>query len=156
MFLDPFAVKTGDGGDPFWGRLIPFLASGCGALQGYMISGKGPQLHPLTKLAQYFMFGLIFQMITFPLIMDNDLYYSFDPQFGAFGWLSNWDSFLMTLGVVSPITGIISHVGYFFAFLYFPMQIVAAAILTEPFVGQIGGILLGQDNTPGFMTGLGL
>lgn len=156
MFLDPYAVKTGDEGDPFWGRIIPFLGAGCGALQGFLISGKGPQLHPLTKLAQYFSFGFIFQLIAFPYFMDNDLYYSFDPKWGAFGWLSNWDSIIMVMCVVSPLTGVLSNIGYFFSFNYFPMQIVAAAILTEPFIGQIGGILLGQDQIPGLMTGLGL
>lgn len=102
-----------------------------------MMIGKGHQLHPIVKITQYFIFGFIFQMIVFPFFMNNDKYYTFDSQWGAFGWLTNWETILMVLGVVSPITGVVSNLGYFYAFNYFPMQIVAAAILTEPFVGQL-------------------
>lgn len=156
MFSDPYAVKTGEGGNAFWGRLIPFLGAGAGALLGYLNSNKDGQIHPVIRLAHYFFYGIIFQLIFFPLFLTNDKFYSFDSKYGCFGWMSTWENIFMVLGIVSPITGVLGNLGYFMAFNYFPMQIVAATILLEPFVGQLCGILLGQDEIPGFRTALGL
>ena len=36
------------------------------------------------------------------------------------------------------------------------MEIIAGAILTQPFFSQIAGVLMGQDRIPGFRTILGL
>lgn len=95
-------------------------------------------------------------MIFFPLIVQNSNFYSMDPDYGVFGWLGNMSNFLNVMLIVCPITGILGNIGYFTAYKYFPMQIVAAAILIEPFIGQLVGILLGQDEIPGIKTGLGL
>lgn len=157
MFTDPFAVKSGGGGDRLWGNLIPFIGAGMGAILGYINSSKYYQLHPLVRMAQYFLFGVFYQLIFSPLfIQDNEKYYSFDPEYGAFGWLGSWSNFFNVLFLVSPITGVLGNIGYLTSYKYFPMQIVAAAILTEPFIGQTSGILLGQDEIPGFKTALGL
>ena len=53
------------------------------------------------------------------------------------------DVFLETLDFILP-------------FLYFPIQIVAGAMLLEPFFAQLAGILLGQDKMPGINTLFGL
>ena len=36
------------------------------------------------------------------------------------------------------------------------MEIIAGAILTEPFISQVVGVLMGQDQIPGFRTIFGL
>jgi len=155
MFADPHAKKVGAEAPSYLGDLIPFIGAGFGALQGY-INHKATHLHPLIQMHHFFIFSFIFQMIFFPLFVRHPEFYSFDPNYGAFGWLSNSSNFFMVIGVVSPLTGILSNIGYFTAYTYWPMQIVAAAILTEPFIGQIVGIALGQDEVPGILTGLGL
>ena len=57
---------------------------------------------------------------------------------------------------VAPVTGILSNLGFYAAFYYFPIEIVAGTMLTEPFFAQLGGILLGQDEIPGIKTVLGV
>ena len=155
MFMDPHARKTGAESQSYMGDLIPFLGAGLGAVQGY-INHKATHLHPLVQMHHFFIFSLLFQLIFFPLFVQNPNFYSTDPEYGVFGWLSSSDSILMILLLVSPLTGILGNIGYFTSYTYWPMQIVAAAILTEPFIGQLVGILLGQDEIPGMLTGLGL
>lgn len=155
MFADPHAMKIGAESQSYMGDLIPFLGAGLGALQGY-INHKATHLHPLIQMFHFFLFSLIFQMIFFPMIVKNPLFYTMDPEYGVFGWMGDSNNFLMVFGVVSPLTGILGNIGYFTAYTYWPMQIVAAAILTEPFIGQVVGVLLGQDEIPGILTVLGL
>jgi len=119
------------------------------------------QLHPFVRMCQYFILTFVFQLIFFPFFLkegdDNvQKFFTFDPEFGIFGWMSSTTNVLTVLCLVSPFTGICSNVGYLFAFQYFPMQIIAAAILTQPFVGQIAAVLMGLDHIPGVMTTLGL
>ena len=42
------------------------------------------------------------------------------------------------------------------AFVYFPVEVISASILTRPFISQGAAILLGQDTLPGILTILGL
>ena len=51
---------------------------------------------------------------------------------------------------------ILGNIGFYTSFLYFPIQIVAGAMLLEPFFAQLAGILLGQDKMPGISTLFGL
>jgi drug/metabolite transporter (DMT)-like permease len=155
MFIDPFAVKVGADEQSYLGDLIPFLGAGLGAVQGYL-NHHATHLHPLIRMTQFFIFSFIFQLIFFPLFVWRLDYFSFDPVNGAFGWLSNSYNFFMVILIVSPITGILGNIGFFSSYSYWPMQIVAAAILTEPFIGQILGVLLGQDQIPGTLTIVGL
>lgn len=95
------------------------------------------------------------QLIVIPLIFENENFYSFDREMGAFGWTSEIDIMLLMFCLISPITGILGNIGYYASFKYFPVQVVAGFMLIEPFFGQIVGIVLGQDNIPGILTWIG-
>ena len=56
----------------------------------------------------------------------------------------------------APFNGYLNLVTLFISYYYWPMQIIASAILIVPFLSQIIGIMMGQDNIPGFRTILGL
>ena len=112
--------------------------------------------HPVSQLSQYFIYATLYQFIFFPYIVQDDLFFSMDPKHGVFGWLSNPYDFFMVLFFVSPLTGILTNFGFFTSYKYFPMQVIAACILFEPFLGQVAGIILGQDEIPGPNTVIGL
>lgn len=81
---------------------------------------------------------------------------SFDPGFGVFAWFATPSTAIYMLLVVSPIAGIVNNVSFFAAYHYWPMQIIAGTILLQPYISQVVGVLLGQDEIPGFRTGFGL
>lgn len=81
---------------------------------------------------------------------------SFDPGYGAFGWIADPSTRWMLLGVISPFNGIVCSLCFYISYYYFPMEIIAGAILTEPFISQVVGVILGQDSVPGFRTVFGL
>lgn len=155
MFTDKHAAKASGEEASLIGALISFLGAGFGAVLGYLNS-KSKTLHPIVTMTQFLSFTVVYQLIFFPLFIQDSRYYSFDSDFGAFGWLTKSRNTLMVLFLVSPITGVIGNIGYFTAYKYWPMQIIAAVILLEPFAGQTAGVLLGIDAIPGFKTCFGL
>ena len=48
------------------------------------------------------------------------------------------------------------NIGFYSSFHYFPIEIIAGAMLLEPFFAQIAAVVLGQDNIPGIFTLFGL
>ncbi|CAI2368442.1 unnamed protein product [Moneuplotes crassus] len=81
-------------------------------------------------------------------------FYSFDIQYGILGWASS-EYLLYSLTAIGIITGVFGIGGYVFTLNYFPPHIVGTIYLLEPVVGQILGIILGQDNMPGIFTYVG-
>lgn len=155
MFTDPSATKTGMDGQSYWGDLYAFLGAGCCAAFNIMNEGKMEDLHPMVTLTQNYMFATIFQLVTFPFFVGPSTFFSFDGSYGAFGWLTNFDAFILLMGVVAPVTGILSNIGFYSAYYYFPMEIVAGTMLVEPFFAQLVGVMLGQDEIPGLKTVIG-
>lgn len=155
MFTDVQATKTGMNGQSYVGDLYAFLGAGCSAVFNLINIGRMEDQHPLVTLTQNFIFATIFQLVTFPFFMEPSLFFSFDPVVGAFGWMTNFNAFVLLMGVVAPVTGILGNLGFYTAYYYFPMEIVAGTMLTEPFFAQTIGILLGQDEIPGLKTVFG-
>jgi drug/metabolite transporter (DMT)-like permease len=112
--------------------------------------------HPMVTLTQNFLFAGIFQMLVFPFIVGPSVFFSFDPVTGGFGWLVSWEAFVLLIFFVAPITGILGNFGFYAAYYYFPMEIVAGVMLVEPFFAQIFGVMMGQDEIPGSKTVIGL
>ena len=156
MFTDPFATKTNMEGQSYIGDLYAFGGAGAWALFNILNEGKMEDLHPMITLTQNYIFWSLFQLLIFPFIVGPSIFFSFDPQLGAFGWLLRGDVFYLLMFKVAPVTGILSNFGFYAAFYYFPIEIVAGTMLTEPFFAQLGGILLGQDEIPGIKTVLGV
>ena len=50
------------------------------------------------------------------------------------------------------MTGILANGAYLVALMHFDPASVANIVLLEPFVGQVIGCLLGQDQIPGILT----
>ena len=155
MFTDAQATKIGMNGQSYVGDLYAFLGAGCSAVFNLINIGRMEEQHPLVTLTQNFIFATIFQLVTFPFFIEPSMFYSFDPVVGAFGWMTNFDAFFLLMGVVAPVTGILGNLGFYTAYYYFPMEIVAGTMLTEPFFAQTIGILLGQDEVPGVKTVFG-
>ena len=155
MLSDPDASKEGGDGPSYIGDFISFLGAGAGAFSGYYCSKNSKTSHPFVTMANSFFFSSITQLVVMPFLVQDANFYSFDIEKGAFGWASDPFVILIMFGLIAPVTGILGNVGYFFAFTYFPVQIVWGFMLIEPFFGQIVGILLGQDKYPGYFTWLG-
>ena len=58
--------------------------------------------------------------------------------------------------VISPFTGVLEKLSYLTASSYFSLHTISIIIVFEPYLGQIFGILMNQDNIPGMMTLFGL
>lgn len=155
MFTDPSATKAGMDGQSYLGDLYAILGAGCCAIFNIINAGKMEGMHPMVTLTMNFIFATLFQLVVFPFIVGPSVFYSFDPHMGAFGWLSTWQAFSILMFVVAPITGILGNLGFYSAYYYFPMEIVAGTMLTEPFFAQVVGVALGQDEIPGIKTVIG-
>jgi len=95
-------------------------------------------------------------MFVFPFLVTSPAeFFSFNPYTGVLGWMADKDSFIFVMFVIAPITGIIGNLGFYCAYYYWPMQIVAGTMLIEPFLAQIAGVMLGQDEIPGVKTLIG-
>ena len=156
MLTDPFATKVGEGDQAYIGDTIAFLGAGLGAVFGLLNQQNLKLYHPFVLTTHCFCFSVIFQLLLFPFLEDNELFYSTDPNYGVFGWMSDLSTCLYVEGFVVPLTGILANIGLMNAYIYWPMEIMSIAILFEPFIAQITGIALGQDEVPGSRTLFGL
>jgi len=104
----------------------------------------------LVNIIQLFILFIYFLCTSSP-----SLFFSFDPHFGVLGWAST-EYLLFSLCLVGPIAGILGVGGYIFLLDYFPSHIAASVFLLEPVIGQGIGIVLGQDNFPGWITYFGV
>jgi drug/metabolite transporter (DMT)-like permease len=155
MFSDPSATKAGMDGQSYVGDLYAFLGAGCCAAFNILNEGKMESLHPMVTLTQNFLFASLFQLLLFPIFVGPAVFFSFDPVMGAFGWLMNFEASILLMFVVAPITGILGNFGFYSAYYYFPMEIVAGTMLIEPFFAQVVGVMMGQDEIPGIKTVVG-
>ncbi|CAI2370412.1 unnamed protein product [Moneuplotes crassus] len=121
----------------------------------YIVSARLLQKLPSMVILQVsFTIQLIMNLIFYICFMDTEIFYSFDPNFGVFGWAS--DTYLVySLVFVGTFTGLVGVGGYVFILNFFPPHIVGSIYLLEPMLTQILGCILGQDNMPGFITYLG-
>ena len=103
-----------------------------------------------------FFFIGIYQLLVFPFFQDNPLYFSFDTEMGAFGWLAEPSTFIYLVTFVVPITSILSNIGFCKMFEYWPIEIISIALLFEPFITEFIAIMLGQDHLPGIHTLVGI
>lgn len=154
MLIDESAFKTGINGHSYLGDMYAFIGAGFWALFSYINRNNNNKLHPLVTLTQISIFSSLMQMAIFPFLVKSPGFFSFDPFNGAFGWLTDSHAFLLVV-VNALITGIIGNFGFYWSYYYWPMQIVAGSMLIEPFLAQIAGIMLGQDEIPGVKTLIG-
>ena len=112
-------------------------------------------VHPIVLSWQGFWFTILFQFTLFPYLSGSGKYFSFDSEYGAFGWLTDCNCIFEVIFITAFITGLISNVGFFGAFRYFSIEIVNGTLLLEPFIAQLAGIVLGQDQIPGIKTLIG-
>ena len=113
MFSDQSASKTWSDGQSYKGDLFAFLGAGSWAIFTYLNKKIKLCIDPITKSAQCYMFSMIFQFAMFPFLTSSDKFFSFDPELGAFGWMYDWDSFVLVFLINAPITGIIGNIGFF-------------------------------------------
>jgi len=156
MLTDPYAVKEEGSGNQYIGDLIPFLGAGAGAINGYLNSKNSTMVNPLVLMFQVFLCQTCYQLMFGSIVNGPLTFLSFDAHNGAFGWLTDFDVIISMLLIVGPFTGILGNVGLYASYNYFPMEIIASVILLQPFLSQVAGVLLGQDNIPGFRTVFGL
>lgn len=155
MISDPRAIKTGSHGANSMGSLIAFLGAGFGALSMVEIERFPKNMPILTQIFGSFFFSTVYQAIIAAFEVGPSLYFSFDPNVGMFGWMASWEQ-LVTVLVIGFITGVIRNLPFYESYKYFSAQIISGSLLLEPFFGQVGGILLGQDNIPGLFTVVGI
>ena len=68
------------------------------------------------------------------VMFGPEIVFSFDQDYGAFGWLTDSGTLVYVLLVVAPLFGY--NISYFF----WPMEIIAEAVLTQPFFSQVVGV----------------
>ena len=96
MFSDPNASKVGMEGQSYLGDLVAFLGAGGWAMYVYLAKRSGLELHPYVTWTYMFVFLWIHQFIIFPFFSDSQNFFSFDVEYGAFGWLTdNYSVFLV-------------------------------------------------------------
>ena len=156
MFTDSFAMKTGMDRQSYLGDLVAFIGAGASAIFTYYNKKHKLDLHPMVSLTQMFILCWIHQFIFFPFLSNsNEKFFTLDLEYGVFGWINDSYAFFLVICINAPITGVIGNIGYYSAFKYFPIQIIAGVMLIEPFTAQIAAILLGQDKIPGLKTIMG-
>ncbi|CAI2369841.1 unnamed protein product [Moneuplotes crassus] len=156
MLSDPLATKTGEGTNKMLGNFLAISGALGGALFG-IVSTKLKRDSDQTVCMFYLFLGhFTIQVLIFPHLEDNPLFFSLDPHFGIFGWLSNpWYAGLMLL-FVCPWTSITSNYSLLECYKYWTLDIVAVFFLMEPYFAEIAAILLGQDEIPGSQTFIGV
>ena len=156
LLTDPYAIKEGGTGNQYVGDLIAFISAFAGALQSKFNSKSWKLVHPIVLLTHSWIFNMIFQLIMASCIIGPKLVFSFDQEYGAFGWATSSELIVYMLVAVAPIFGVANNLWFYISYYFWPMEIIAGAILTQPFFSQIAGVLMGQDRIPGFRTILGL
>lgn len=156
LFTDPYAVKIGGSGNQYIGDLITFLGAGAGAILGFYNSRNSKLIHPVVIMNHCLVFSSIFQITFASFMLGPSRVLSFDTEYGAFGWIADTDTFWFLVLIVAPFNGMTCNIAFYASYYYWPMEIIAGAILTEPFISQIVGVLMGQDGIPGFRTIFGL
>ncbi|CAI2368274.1 unnamed protein product [Moneuplotes crassus] len=156
MLTDPLANKTDEGMNKPLGNFLALTGALGGALYG-IVCNKMKRDSPQEVYMFYLFLGhFIIQLIFFSYVEDNPLFFSFDPEYGMFGWLSDPWSFALMIGFVSPWTSILTNYSLLQSYKYWPLDIVAVFFLTEPYFAEITAILLGQDEIPGCQTFIGI
>jgi len=156
MLTDPFAHKTGGVDEAWIGNSAAFIGAGFGAVLGILSTKNVRVQHPLVMMTHYFIFAVGLQMVVFPYLEDNPLFFSTDSQYGAFGWMTDINLILYLDGFVVPFTGIAANVAFIYCYVYWPIEVICIAALFEPFIAQFAGVMLGQDEIPGTRTLFGL
>lgn len=90
---DPSAMKTGLTNQPALGNMIAFSSAGAGAVYGILNQKNSKLFHPIILMTHLFTFIVFIQLLVFPQFQDNPKFFSFDPEYGAFGWMNNLKSF---------------------------------------------------------------
>lgn len=156
LVIDPHATKVGSDKPSIIGTLIAFAGAGFGSILLFMNNSKRA-LHPVITMTHFYFFSVVYQFIFYPWFIDSKgLFFSTNDIYGAFGWLSNYKDFLFVMCIISPFTGVLEKLSYLNANNYFSLQTISIILVFEPYLGQVFGILLNQDNIPGLMTVLGL
>jgi hypothetical protein len=156
MFTDPYAIKVDGIGSQYLGDLIAFLGAGSGAIVGILNSTNTKLMHPLVLMSQLLTISVVYQTAFCCFMLGPDKVLSFDPGYGVFGWMSDSSTAVYLMGIVAPFNGLTSNFSFYISYYFFPLEIIAGAILTEPFIAQIVSVAFGQDQMPGFKTILGL
>ncbi|CAI2384683.1 unnamed protein product [Moneuplotes crassus] len=156
MISDPNATKTNNDMDKSLGNFLALTGALCGALYG-IVSNKMKRDSPQEVCMFYLFLGhFIIQLIFFPQVEDNSLLFSFDPEYGMFGWLSDFWLFLLVFGFMCPWTSVLTNYSLLQSYKYWTLDIVAVSYLTEPYFAQIAAVLFGQDEIPGSQTFIGI
>ena len=137
------------------GYLYTFLGAGSLAIFSYLNYIIKLEIYPIIKLLQLYIFSFIFLMICSPFLSWSENFISFDPEYGVFGWIHNWNT-IMIVFINSLITGIISIICFLDYSGNYSIRVVSCVMLLEPFIAQISGIILGKDEFFGVCTILGL
>ena len=153
--LDPHAIKIDSNEPSIIGAVISLIGAGFGSLLTFIGHNKKSP-HPIITMTQFYFFSVIYQLVIFPIFTNSQKFYTMDQAHGVFGWLSSTKNLVIVLCIVSPLTGVLEKLIYFAANSYFSLQTISILIIFEPYIGQIFGVLLGQDQIPGAMTFLGL
>lgn len=138
-------------GDLFGLASMPLYAS------SYIFNARACKTLP--SLIVFHCFGFVQMMlyVIYYIVFTNvpwSLLFSMDTTYGFFGWLSPDYIFLSAI-VISGFLGIFGVGSYIFLLDYFAPSVVASIFLLQPFIGQIEGVLFGQDGMPGAFAYIG-
>jgi len=154
MLNDSFATKTAENSQQILGSLLAVIgAIGCWAFQ-HMNTVQTQTLHPITMISQVSFFMFLYQLILFPCFVES--YFSIDSKTGAFGWISNYQTLLLLILMIAPVSGVLNNLSFDNWKRYFQIEIIAFSMIAEPFIAQMVVITLGQDNLPSLRTVCGL
>ena len=107
MFTDPQARKLNSESQSYIGDIYAFAGAGCFALFNLINKEGVEELHPLVALTHNFVVGMILQFLIFPFFVDPLVFFSFDPQLGAFGWFMDPNSFVLLIFILSMVIEIV-------------------------------------------------
>ena len=88
MITDPYAEKQNGAGNKYLGDAIAFIGAGFGAILGILNSRNSEIIHPIVLMCQVLFFSIFYQL-TFGVIVNGPIFFSFHPTQGAFGWMTD-------------------------------------------------------------------
>ena len=118
LLTDPYALKEGKAEISYLGVILAINGAICLALFSYTIKYTKSQLHPIVQTEILFLTMLVWVLILFPFLSKSERFFSFDPEYGVFGWLTNWTYFFEVVCITAFVSGLLGNIGYFFSFKY--------------------------------------
>ena len=96
-------------------------------------------------------FGFIISVFICKATEPKTVIFSMDPETGCFGFLDP-SAFVFAHFVWGLLAIYAGYHAYLLTLYFYPPQLCTAVMMTEPFLSQVWGVMVGIDKMPGWIT----